>query len=155
MFATGGRGGTLYRVTNLNANGPESLADAVSQPNRVVVFAVSVTIDLSKDRPGKGGKIQIRHPNITMAGQTAPGEGICIDAAACRAATVNALSTLAPRERYSTLYMTEYDKLSRMATKFVPQSVDEYMEARTADRRPALDEVRKLCRKIRYPDVAN
>ena len=78
MFATGGRGGTLYRVTNLNASGPGSLADAVIQPDRIVVFEVSGTIDLSNGRSGKGGKIQIRQPNITIAGQTAPGEGICI-----------------------------------------------------------------------------
>ncbi len=72
MYATGGRGGTLYRVANLSAKGPGSLADAVSQPNRTIVFAVSGTIDL------RGGKIAIRQPNITIAGQTAPGEGICI-----------------------------------------------------------------------------
>jgi hypothetical protein len=78
MFATGGRGGKVYRVTNLNASGPGSLAGAVSQPNRITVFSVSGTIDLSRGRPDKGGKIQIRQPNITIAGQTAPGEGICI-----------------------------------------------------------------------------
>jgi hypothetical protein len=79
---SGGRGGSLYRVTNLNAEGPGSLADAVSQPNRIVVFDVSGIIDLSPDRGGKGnqkaGKIIVGHPNITIAGQTAPGEGICI-----------------------------------------------------------------------------
>ena len=71
-WATGGRGGKVYRVTNLNATGPGSLADAVSAPGRIVVFAVSGTIDL------KGGRIQLAHPNITIAGQTAPGEGISI-----------------------------------------------------------------------------
>ncbi len=81
MYATGGRGGSVVVVTNLNADGPGSFADAVSQPNRIVVFAVSGIIDLSKlGKPGKekAGKIAISQPNITVAGQTAPGEGICI-----------------------------------------------------------------------------
>ena len=86
-FATGGRGGTVMHVTNLNADGPGSLADAVSRPNRIVVFDVSGIIDLHNGKPGgskkeakggKGGKIEITEPNITIAGQTAPGEGICI-----------------------------------------------------------------------------
>jgi hypothetical protein len=87
QFATGGRGGAVVHVTNLHADGPGSLADAVSQPNRNVVFDVSGIIDLHDDKvakPGKpkkeakGGKIVIRQPNITIAGQTAPGEGICL-----------------------------------------------------------------------------
>jgi hypothetical protein len=77
-YTVGGRGGTVYRVTNLNASGPGSLADAVSQPNRIVVFAVSGVIDLSEGKKGKGGKIAIDQPHITIAGQTAPGEGICL-----------------------------------------------------------------------------
>lgn len=76
MHATGGRGGTIVRVTNLNASGPGSLADAVSAPNRIVVFAVSEIIDLARD--GQGGRIEVAHPNITLAGQTAPGDGITL-----------------------------------------------------------------------------
>lgn len=75
-FATGGRGGEVFVVTNLNATGPGSLADAVSAPNRIVVFAVSGYIDLAHD--GKGGRIVVTQPNLTIAGQTAPGEGICL-----------------------------------------------------------------------------
>lgn len=75
-FATGGRGGTIVRVTNLNASGPGSLADAVSAPNRIVVFVVSGIIDLA--RGGQGGRIEVAHPNITIAGQSAPGEGVCL-----------------------------------------------------------------------------
>ncbi|HEY6167828.1 MAG TPA: hypothetical protein VI454_07300 [Verrucomicrobiae bacterium] len=84
MFTTGGRGGTVVHVTNLNLDGPGSLADAVGQSNRIVVFDVSGIIDLSAARTGKkegkkaGGKTTIAEPNITIAGQTAPGEGICI-----------------------------------------------------------------------------
>ncbi len=82
---TGGRGGTIVHVTNLNAAGPGSLADAVSQSNRIVVFDVSGIIDLTgggkkevKEGKIKGGKIILDQPNITLAGQTAPGEGICL-----------------------------------------------------------------------------
>jgi len=77
MYATGGRGGTVVRVTNLNARGPGSLAEAVSAGDRIVVFDVSGVIDLT-GRKGGGGKLVIEHPNITIAGQTAPGEGICL-----------------------------------------------------------------------------
>jgi hypothetical protein len=81
---TGGRGGAVFHVTNLNADGPGSLADAVSKPNRIVVFDGWGIIDLGAMRGGKkegrkvGGKISIEQPGITIAGQTASGEGICI-----------------------------------------------------------------------------
>ena len=99
-FATGGRGGAVVHVTNLNPTGPGSLTDAVSQSNRIVVFDVSGIIDLSgmkggkKDKPGKenkkiGGKISIEQPNITIAGQTAPGEGICLKGGALEVAANN------------------------------------------------------------------
>jgi hypothetical protein len=84
MLATGGRGGKVVHVTNLNAGGPGSLADAVSEGNRIVVFDVSGIIDLAAGKNGKkegkraGGKIAVDQPNVTIAGQTAPGEGICI-----------------------------------------------------------------------------
>lgn len=64
-YATGGRGGEIYHVTNLNDSGAGSLRDAVSKPNRIVVFDVSGTIELS-------GNI-VCTDNITIAGQTAPG----------------------------------------------------------------------------------
>jgi hypothetical protein len=77
-FTTGGRGGTVFVVTNLAAAGPGTLADAVSQSNRFVVFGVSGIIDLARAGKGKGGKVLLEQPNITIAGQTAPGEGICL-----------------------------------------------------------------------------
>lgn len=66
-FATGGRGGSVYYVTNLNDSGPGSFRDAVSRPNRIVVFKVGGTIELRSD-------VSV-NSNITIAGQTAPGGG--------------------------------------------------------------------------------
>ena len=69
-FATGGRAGSVYHVTNLNDTGKGSLRDAVSQPNRIVVFDVAGVIKISS-------RIVFAH-NLYVAGQTAPGEGITV-----------------------------------------------------------------------------
>ena len=71
-YATGGRGGEVVHVTNLNASGPGSLADAVSKSNRIVVFDVSGVIDVTNVN------LTVAGDNITIAGQTAPGEGITV-----------------------------------------------------------------------------
>lgn len=69
-FATGGRTGSVYHVTNLNNDGPGSFRDAVSQPNRIIVFDVAGIIHINS-------RISVS-PNLYIAGQTAPGEGVTI-----------------------------------------------------------------------------
>ncbi|WP_161829824.1 pectate lyase family protein [Steroidobacter agaridevorans] len=71
-YTKGGRGGKIYKVTNLNDAGPGSLRAAVeAEGPRIVVFDVDGTIRLKSP-------LQIQNDFITIAGQSAPGGGITL-----------------------------------------------------------------------------
>ncbi len=72
-YSTGGRGGDVYQVTNLNSKGPGSFLEAITTvppAGRTIVFTVSGFIPINK--------AHLKSSKVTIAGQTAPGGGICL-----------------------------------------------------------------------------
>jgi len=80
-----GRGGKILRVTNLDDGGPGSLRAAVDAAGaRIIVFEVGGTIRLGAD-------LNIKHPYVTVAGQSAPPPGITLRGAGVRVSTHDVL----------------------------------------------------------------
>ena len=75
MYTPGGRGGKVFVVTSLEDRGPGTLREACEAGGaRIVVFNVAGVIRLES-------ALDINAPYITIAGQTAPGDGICVTGA--------------------------------------------------------------------------
>jgi pectate lyase len=140
-MTTGGRGGRVIKVTNLNASGAGSLRDALNQSGRrIIVFDVSGTIRVAGQGGKYGGILYVSNGNVTIAGQTAPGAGITIEGRLYIADVENVvIRHLRIRPEYDGSNVNQFDALqiyesSRVMIDHVSASfgVDETVDAYTA-----------------------
>lgn len=131
-YAIGGRGGKVVEVTNLNDSGPGSLREAVTKDigPRTIVFAVSGIISLQS-------RLTISSNYITIAGQTAPGKGICIKQAPFGMSGVNDVIMRHMRVRVGS--GTTYDGMGMSGSNFsiidhcsISWTIDEAFSSRSA-----------------------
>jgi pectate lyase len=109
-YTVGGRGGQVYVVTNLNDDGEGSLRKGVHRSgSRTIVFAVAGTIHLERS-------LDINKDSITIAGQTAPGDGICLQGYGIKI-KANEVILRYLRIRPGDIYAEEQDALSAIGNK--------------------------------------
>ena len=104
-YSWGGRGGRIIKVTNLLDHGPGSLREAVEQTGaRIVIFEVSGNIALKTP-------LHIINDSITIAGQSAPGDGICLKDCPLSISASNVIIRYI-RVRLGDKYSHDYDALT-------------------------------------------
>jgi hypothetical protein len=110
MYTSGGRNGKVIKVSNLNDSGPGSFREALNTKGpRTVVFDVSGTIEIKS-------QIRIKNGDLTIAGQTAPGDGICIKGHGVRLDADNIIIRFM-RFRPGDISESEYDALTGIGLK--------------------------------------